>query len=492
MAERLGLSAECGVGAAAGSGRRDASGTEWVPGVLRGSCRSGRLCTSDRGLAVCQLFGIDSSPAVPAAAPGWVLPNEVLRVGRGRILAVVGPSGSGKTTLLGRLAAEHAAAVDVQRIEFPEGKAVVDGVAPRAPLASALELLSQCALGEASLWLRAYETLSAGEQFRARLARGLGAERDGGAGGLLLIDEFGSGLHRRAARALAFNLRKVVTRRGLAVAVATPHEDVLADLQPDVLVRLADYGLANVQSRVPRAPRFSLLRRARVGAGSRRDWADFARMHYRGTDELGFVDKVFVMRAGVGGPCLAIVVYSYPPAELALRNEVTGGAYKGDLRKLNRDVRILRRLVVHPDLRGCGLGHRLVRRTLPLVGTRYVECLAAMGAVNPVFERAGMTRVGVCAQPRARQRTLARLAELGADPHAGDFEVQVCRRPAVRALVAAQVQQWYQATTGQGEGRVARQTPQMLARIFRGLAGLSPVYYLWESGVRSPESGGQA
>lgn len=442
---------------------------------------TGVIAASPRSLAVAQLFGIDSSPGPRTGQPAADWP-----VGPGRILAFSGPSGSGKTTALRRLADRHPAACDIGKISFPEGKAVVDAVAPQAALAEALGLLSQCALGEAGLWLRPYASLSAGEQFRARLARGLGvglgagAGGGGGAGGLLLIDEFGSGLHRRAARALAFNLRRVATRRGLAVAVATPHEDVLGDLQPDVLVRLDGGGAARLQMRAPRAPRFSLLRRARIEPGTRRDWAEFARMHYRGTEELGFVDKVFVMRAG--GACLGIVVYSFPPAELALRNDATGGAYKGDLGKLNREVRILRRLVVHPDLRGCGLGWRLVRRTLPQVGTRYVECLAAMGAVNPVFERAGMRRIGVCTPPKARQRTLAQLAELGADPHAADFETQVCRRPVVRRLVAAQVQQWYQATTGQGEQRVARQSPQMLARIFRGLAGLAPVYYLWEVG----------
>jgi ABC-type hemin transport system ATPase subunit len=454
-----------------------------MPSVLsvpEGAARS-PLPASARALAVSQLFGVE------AQQQRFDLPRIAVDVGPGRIVAFVGSSGSGKTTALRALEDRHATARRLDRVEFPEDIAVIDGVAPRANLAAALELLSLCALGEAPLWLRGFETLSAGEQFRARLARALGAggcagvggER-GGAGGLLLIDEFGSGLHRRAARALAFNLRKLATRRGLAVALATVHEDVLGDLQPDTLVRLSGCAAAQVVNRRAQPRRFSLLRRLRIEPGSRRDWDAFSRLHYRGTDELGFVDKVFVLRAGLGGECLGIVVYSHPPAELALRNQATDGAYVGDLKKLNRDVRILRRLVVHPDLHGCGLGQRLVRRTLPQMGTRYVECLAAMGAVNPVFERAGMRRVGVCAPSRTRQRTMAQLAELGADPFGADFETQVCRRPAVRALVAQQVQQWYQATTGTGEQRVARQTPQMLARIFRGLAGLSPVYYLWE------------
>jgi len=433
---------------------------------------------SRRGVAVAQIFGVGY------AQPAAILPDLGVRFAPGHIVAYVGPSGSGKTTALRRVAHRCAYACDVQKISFPEGKALVDAVAPQGSLADALELLSLCALGEAPLWLRGYETLSTGEQFRARIARALGARvgvhANGGAGGMLLIDEFGSGLHRRAARALAHNLRRVATRRGVALAVATVHDELLTDLQPDTVVRLDGAGGARVHVSVPRRRALSLCRRLHIVRGTRRDWDAFSPMHYRSTEELGFVDQVYVLRAGLCGEAVGIVVYSYPPAELTLRNQATRGVFKGNLRKLNQEVRILRRLVVHPDLRGCGLGHRLVRRTLPLAGTRYVECLAAMGAVNPVFERAGMTRVGVCAPPKSRQRTLAKLNELGVDPLGPGFETEVCCRPAVRELVAAQVQQWYRATTGAGEQRVARQSPQMIARIFRGLVGMQPVYYLWE------------
>ncbi|MCB9851411.1 MAG: hypothetical protein H6817_11985 [Phycisphaerales bacterium] len=437
----------------------------------------GDLRGSRRTVAVARLFGVDSG------RERCVLPDLAVRIGPGRIVAFVGPSGSGKTTALNIIEQRHPAARNLQRMSFPGGKALVDLVAPRADLAVALELLSRCALGEAPLWLRSFETLSAGEQFRARLARALGAEAERG-GGLLLIDEFSSGLHRRAAKAIAHNLRKTVTRCGISLAIATTHEDVLGDLQADTVVRLDGGGDAQIIERVPRKQPPSFARRLHIEPGSRRDYNEFARMHYRTTEELGFVSKVFVMRERPGGPCVGIVVYSHPPAELTLRNQATDGRFKGNLKLLNQEMRILRRLVIHPDLRGCGLGHRLVRRTLPLAGTPYVECLAAMGAVNPVFERAGMTRVGVCKVSKARQRVLEELRELDADPLAPDFERQVCRRPRVRTLVASQVYHWYQATTGGGEKRVERQTPQLLARIFRGLVGMQPVYFLWQRNER--------
>jgi ABC-type lipoprotein export system ATPase subunit len=402
-----------------------------------------------------------------------------VRLGPGRIIAFVGPSGGGKTTALSLIESRFPGAHNVQRVSFPRDRSVVDSVVAGGSLADALSVLSACALGEPRLWIRYYHELSDGEKFRARLARAVGLHARSPAAAPLLCDEFCTGLHRRAAKAIAFNLRKLVTRRKLNLVVATSTEDVLPDLQPNTTVRMLGDGRHEATERKPARRPISFWRRLHVERGSKRDYAAFATMHYRATDELGFVDKVFVLREGVGGDPCAIVVYSHPPLELALRNRATGGRFVRNPTRLNREVRILRRLVVHPDVRGCGLGHRLVADTLPQVGTRFVECLASMGAVNPVFEKSGMTRVGQCAPTPQQATTLAELARLDVDPFEKDFGLQVCRRPRVRRIVSAFVFNWYRATTGGGERRVARQSPQLVAQTFRGLIGSRPVYYLW-------------
>ena len=109
-----------------------------------------------------------------------------------------------------------------------------------------------------------------------------------------------------------------------------------------------------------------------------------------------------------------------------------------------------------------------------------MEWRAARGAVNPVFEKAGMRRIGTCAVPVARDAALQALRKAGVDPLAADFVAQVCRRPTVRRLVRERVRIWYRgATAGAGEERVERQTPTQLARTFRQLVGSEPVYLLW-------------
>jgi len=202
-------------------------------------------------------------------------------------------------------------------------------------------------------------------------------------------------------------------------------------------------------------------------------------MHYRATDELGFVDKVFVLREGVDGEPVGIVVYSHGPLELAMRNKATHGRFVRRPHEVNRRFRILRRLVIHPDVRGCGLGRHLVRTTLPLVGTDYVECLAGMGDYNPVFERAGMKRIGRYETAPRRRAALEALSALDVNPNNAEFTRQVCRRRRVRKIVADIVYDWYSATTAGGERRVERQSPALLAQTFRGLVASRPVYYLW-------------
>jgi len=221
------------------------------------------------------------------------------------------------------------------------------------------------------------------------------------------------------------------------------------------------------------------MRRLRIEPGTVRDYQQFAGMHYRRRDQLGFVDKVFVAREVNGGKLIGIVVYGMPVLQLRLRNQVTGGRFVRSGRLLNREVRVLKRLVIHPDVRGCGLGHWLVRRTLPMVGVRFVECLAAMGAVHPVFDKAGMRRIGTVEPPAEQGQILNRLLAAGADPLAADFVTQVCRRPSVRRIVSEAVFEWYQSTTAGGQRRVERQTPTFLAQTYRQLAGSQPVYFIW-------------
>lgn len=407
-------------------------------------------------------------------------PLARVRVGSapGTLTLITGPSGSGKTRLLTSMASRQPTARLVQSLPFPDDVCVLDAVAPTAEIAQAMGLLTACGLGEPATWLRPFDELSDGERFRARLARAVSLCRTKPK--LLLCDNFAEPLHHRLAVALAHNLRKLVSRNGLTAVVAGTREDVVAALRPDRIVRLggSDPAIEPCPGRDGLAvnPFTSQLR---IELGTRDDYTAFSAMHYRhGQASLGVIDKVFIARDERSKDVLAVAVYARPALELSLRNRVTRGHFRGRPERVNGELRVLARLVVHPDVRGCGVGHWLVRNTLPLAGTRFVECLATMGEVNPVFDKAGMRRIGTI-QPRSGRAVIERLREAGADPLACDFASQVCRRPVVREIVTKAVGDWYRGATRDGERRAAAMGPRQLAHTFRRICGSRPVYFIW-------------
>jgi len=429
---------------------------------------------SPRKREICWNFGVP-----PREQPFVVVDQLSVTLTAGSIILLLGPSGSGKSSVLRAIAEQTEGAIWVGGGKFPTEKAIVDGIAPTAELPTVLEILTACGLGEPRLWIRRFTDLSDGERFRAGLARAVGVSLCGGTDRPILCDEFTAILHRRMAKAVAYNLRKLVSRHALTLVVATTHADIIEDLQPDQTIRLGD-GRPTSEERRTHDKAVSLRRRAVIEEGSVRDYRLFGPMHYRHRDGLGFVDKVFLLKESVQGQPLGILVFAHAPMELALRNRSTDGRFTRNVRRLNRELRILRRLVMHPDVRGCGLGHWFVANTLPRVGVRFIECLATMGAVNPVFEKAGMNRVGRCPLPRGRAELLQRMRDLNVDPFSPDFPNRIARCPRVRRLVLKTIEDWLNVMQGAAKYRTEGRRPTELALTFRQLVGEPPIYFLWD------------
>jgi hypothetical protein len=73
------------------------------------------------------------------------------------------------------------------------------------------------------------------------------------------------------------------------------------------------------------------------------------------------------------------------------------------------------RVVIHPKYRSIGLGAKLIRETLPLAGTPFVELIAVMAKYSPFAEKAGMKKI---AEQRASEKMLETsrvLTEMGFD-----------------------------------------------------------------------------
>jgi GNAT superfamily N-acetyltransferase len=172
-----------------------------------------------------------------------------------------------------------------------------------------------------------------------------------------------------------------------------------------------------------------ITERLSMRAGSLRDYAALAEFHYLRHKPAG-VKRVAVLEDGeptVVGRYLGrrgektvvgVLVESLPALSCALRNVAVGERYAGwsdrgaAARLLNREVRCISRVVVHPQWRGLGLAVRLVKWALATKTTPITEALAAMGRVHPFFKLAGMREFRRWPLPRD-QRLLDAMGSAG-------------------------------------------------------------------------------
>jgi GNAT superfamily N-acetyltransferase len=171
------------------------------------------------------------------------------------------------------------------------------------------------------------------------------------------------------------------------VIAATTHSDLFVDLAPDVLVQKRFGKEIQIQNFADaRIDECSLIKEMRIEQDSIRDWNALSCFHYRG-HKASAPRKIFrLMR---GSELCGVIVYTYPaPACYGRRLMLP----KLTMREINERLSMINRVVVHPKYQTIGLGSKLIRETLPLVGTD-VEMIAVMAKYSPFAEKASMRKV---------------------------------------------------------------------------------------------------
>lgn len=373
---------------------------------------SAPLRHSARTAAVQDLFGIGSAPRSTVIAAAVELDPAP-----GQVLLVTGPSGSGKSSILNALAgalgdcvvrASHPRrAGKVEENDLP----LIDRLG--CDLDEALKLLSVCGLSEAFVFLRTYDELSDGQKYRFRLATALarGAR-------FVVADEFCSTLDRTTAKVIAYNLRKTALRSDTGFLLATAHDDLVEDLQPDILVEKGFGACVRIERRTPQLGQISFFDSLRIEPGGRDDWHQLAPFHYK-SKHLGAVDKIFRLR--LDAQTVGVVVYAYPAPHHSIRNRAFEGRYSGRLTArerrhlLNSELRVVQRIVIDPRLRGLGLASHLLRETTGLLDVPFIECLAVMAGYSRFLENAGFVCYGRTGLTETALKLLGALRGLGLD-----------------------------------------------------------------------------
>lgn len=184
---------------------------------------------------------------------------------------------------------------------------------------------------------------------------------------------------------------------------------------------------------------------------------------------------------------MGALIAAYPPLNARWRETAWPGEYRHGTRRViarrvNRDLRVIARVVVDPRSRGTGIGVALVRAYLARACTRRTEAVASMGEHCPIFERAGMRRIATAPVRRDRElgRTLRRL-RIRPDALVDErlLERAVRRTPELVLMLAA----WARASRGT---RAALDRPGWLpdiaARAARAILA-PPAVFVAEKGI---------
>ena len=143
-----------------------------------------------------------------------------------------------------------------------------------------------------------------------------------------------------------------------------------------------------------------------IHPGILRDYDLLGRYHYRGGRpatmaqvwRMDYLSQSVVSRFLNQKPTaetIAVLVVSYPSLNCKGRREALPhinnlGDKRTTAKWINKNIRTISRVVVHPRWRSMGLAVQLVAHAIQHNSTRYLEALAVMGRVHPFFEKAGM------------------------------------------------------------------------------------------------------
>ena len=203
---------------------------------------------TERVVEVASMFGLglDDSRDVT------VLEDLEVRIEPGQVVYITGQSGSGKSVILKEFKEQIDVWLDLDELKIETGKPLVDCF--EGELGEALYYLSLAGLNDAFVFLRKAGELSDGQMYRFRLAQAMAAKSK-----CIFIDEFCAKLDRITARIIAANLRKFADKFQTTFIVATTHDDLYEDLQPDVYIenlfgtrcRVERGGLGASQDKLP-------------------------------------------------------------------------------------------------------------------------------------------------------------------------------------------------------------------------------------------------
>lgn len=240
---------------------------------------------------------------------------------------IVGPSGSGKTSVARELWPEQMK----QTFEWTH-PSVVDDFPKSVPIATVADVLGSVGFNTIPAWMRPYNVLSNGEQFRVDLARRLVDK----VSDPVVVDEFTSVVDRQVAKIASHAIAKTVRTRKQQLVAISCHYDIIDWLQPDWVLHMPEVRLE--RRALQRRPNLAV----QIGRVDQAAWKIFAPYHYL-TADLNTAAKCFCLFVEDGEalvPASFVATLHFPHKSVK------------NLTRASRTVTL-------PDWQGMGLAHVL-------------------------------------------------------------------------------------------------------------------------------------
>lgn len=257
------------------------------------------------------------------------IPNNlrIESLGKWNIGIICGASGSGKSTILKHLARNFCKCIS--QPQFDSNKCLISNFDNMTPKDATMLL---CSIGLASVptWIRPYNVLSNGEQYRASLAKSISESKDDE---IIFIDEYTSVVDRNVAKAMSNALQKYIRNNNKRIILATCHYDIFEWLRPDWIYDLNKGGALERGDYLHR-PSIEL----QVYRTTTDTWQRFKKYHYM-TNELNEASTCFC--------------FTWEDKLVAFNSIIPlpSGSYTNAWRE--------HRLVVLPDFQGFGIGSKI-------------------------------------------------------------------------------------------------------------------------------------
>lgn len=181
--------------------------------------------------------------------------------------------------------------------------------------------------------------------------------------------------------------------------------------------------------------------RLSIAPGALDDYRALAHQHYRAAAPATIA---LILAARLEGALAGVLVVSLPTLNATWRDAafpaLRGLTRAERARWINRNIRVISRVIVEPAQRGTGIATSLVRAYLTSPLTRHTEALAAMATWSPFFRHAGMRELitPVCKRDARLARELRALGVIAWRLS----DARLARRAVRSAAVRHAIERW--------------------------------------------------